>query len=48
MAWVNDEPAWLVSYCLTHPLRRWGTVDESRTEMADRVAKVPDRLVGIT
>ena len=39
VAWVDDEPALLVRYCLTHPLRGWGIVDERRTETADRVAR---------
>ena len=39
MAWVDDEPALLVSYSLTHPLQVWGIVDECRTETADRVAR---------
>ena len=34
--WVDDEPALLVSYCLTRLSRGWGTVDEHRTETADR------------
>ena len=38
MAWVDDEPALLVSNCLTHPLRGWGVVDGNRTDTADRVA----------
>ena len=37
MAWVDVEPALLVSYHLTHPLRGWGVVDERRTETVDRV-----------
>ena len=36
---VDDEPALLLSYCLTHPLRGWGIVDGCRTETADRVAR---------
>ena len=39
VAWVDDEPALLVSYRLTHPLREWGVVDERRMETADRVAR---------
>ena len=39
LVWVDDEPALLVSHCLTHPLRGWGMVDDSRTETADRVAR---------
>ena len=37
MAWVDEEPASLVSRCLTHPLRGWGEVDESRRGTAGRV-----------
>ena len=49
LAWVDDEPALLVSYCLTHPLRGWGVVDEGKTEKADNVpgSKVPDRLLTV-
>ena len=39
MAWVDDEPALLVSSCPRHPLRGWGTVDERRTEVVDRVER---------
>ena len=44
-AWVDGEPSLLLSCCLVHPLRGCGIIDESRTETADRVAKVPDRLL---
>ena len=48
MAWADEEPALLVSYCLTHPLRGWGIV-ECRTDTANREgSKVPDRVVGRT
>ena len=42
---MDDEPGLFVSCCPTHHLRRWGTVDEGRTETADGVAssKEPDR-----
>ena len=51
VAWVDDEPALLVSYCLTHTLRGWGIVVKGRrTKTVDRVAainsKLPDRRVG--
>ena len=39
MAWVDDDPVFFVSYCLTHPVRGWGIVDERRTETVDRVAR---------
>ena len=39
VAWVDDEPAMLVSYYPTHPLRRWGVVDERKTETADMVSR---------
>ena len=39
MAWVDDEPALLVSLSLTHPLRGWGIVDARRTETVDSVAR---------
>ena len=45
MAWANDEPASLVSYCLTHLLRGWGIDDGRRTQTADRVARCKTRLV---
>ena len=40
VAWVDDEPALLVSYCLTHPfLTGWGAADDSRTQTSNRVAR---------
>ena len=39
MAWVDNEPASIDSYCLTHPVRGWGIVDERRTEIADGTAR---------
>ena len=45
MASVDDQPALFVSYSLTHPLRRWGIVDERSKETADKRGEVPDRLV---
>ena len=39
VAWVGDESALLVLCCLTHPLRGWGYVNESKG------SKVPDRPV---
>ena len=36
---ITDEPVALVLYCLTHPLRGWDTVDESRQETADRMTR---------
>ena len=37
--WRGWMPCLLcASYCLTHPLRGWGIVDERRTETVDRVA----------
>ena len=39
VALANDEPALLVSLCLTHPLRGWGIVGGCRTKTADRVAR---------
>ena len=41
MAWVDDESALVVLYCLTHPLRGWGIVDERRKGTVDRVAGYP-------
>ena len=46
MAWVDDEPALFISYCLTHPPRGWDMVGESRTADCRQGSKVPDRLVG--
>ena len=39
VSWVDDEPVSFALYRLTSPLRGWGTVDESRKETADRVAR---------
>ena len=36
---MDDESALLVSYCLTHPLRGRGIVDECRTETVDGIAR---------
>ena len=46
VAWVDDEPASLVSYCRTHPFRGWGIVDERRTGTTASVARyqTPGRL----
>ena len=46
MAWVDDEPVLLVSYCLTHPLRGWDIADERRTETAGRVARCQTDQIG--
>ena len=39
MAWVDDEPALLVSYQVLSDAEGRGIVDERRTEAADRVAR---------
>ena len=39
LRWANGEPALVVSYCLTRPLRGWAIVDEIRAKTADRGAR---------
>ena len=43
ISWVDDEPVLFIFVLpsLTHPLRRWGTVDESRKGRTDRIPPLP-------